>query len=133
MRRFRTTAALLALLATLPWSLTVVPCEATPPSEGTHAEHGQGSPHSGHDHGQSRAANHAGSHGAGHEPDTHPTGDKGQACGALMACGAGLRGMAVAMAHPVVPPRPEIALRVGQGEPSSADLTQDPPPPRPNA
>jgi hypothetical protein len=44
-----------------------------------------------------------------------------------------LRGVAVAVAHPVVPPHPEIAWRVRQGEPSSADLTQDPPPPRLNA
>jgi hypothetical protein len=131
MRRFRATAALFALLAIVPWSLTVVPCDGTtPPSEETHPEHGHGPSRPGTGHGQSHSA---ADHGAGHEPDTHPAGGMGQACGTLMACGAGLRGMGVAVAHPVVPPRPEIAWRVGQSEPSSADLIQDPPPPRRNA
>jgi len=124
MRRFRTTVALFALLAAVPWSLTGAPCDGTPSGGEPHAEHAE------HKH----APSHSGTdHGAGHEPDTHPPGDMGQECGALMACGAGLRGVAVAVAHPVVPPRPEILRRVGQSEPSSADLTQDPPPPRQNA
>jgi hypothetical protein len=124
MRRLRTTAALLALLAMVPWSLTAVPCDGTMPPGGETPEHAEHSHHSG---------NTAADHATGHEPNTHPTGGMDPECGALMACGAGLRGAAVAVAHPVVPPHPEIAWRGGQDEPSSADLAQDPPPPRLNA
>jgi hypothetical protein len=122
MRRFRTTAALFALLATMPWSLTAAECHEMPKTAGeTRAAGGHHTDHAG------------AAHDVGGEPDAPPAGDTGRECDAIMACGAGLRGVAVAAVHPVVSPRPEVAWRVGLSEPSSADRTQDPPPPRQDA
>jgi hypothetical protein len=122
MRRFRTIAALFALLATLSSSLAATPCGATAPSNSGSEDAGSHAGHAGH--GASRDG--MGHHGG---PDTPPVG-AGMDCGALMACGNGLRGMAVAALSAAVPSQLDGAPSVAVVEPSSADRTQDPPPPR---
>ena len=124
MPRFRTIGALLALLATLSSGLAATPCGSPERSNdgeedgAGHAEHaGHGATHGGADH-------HAG------DPDTAPVGEAGVDCGALMTCGTGLRGMVVASLQALVPSRLDGAPLIAVGEPSSADRTQDPPPPR---
>ena len=124
MRRLRTIGALLALLATLSASLTAAPCAPAEPSDGGSDE---AAGHVGHARG---ATSHEGMDHHGGDSDTHPFDEAGLGCGALMTCGAGLRGMAAAAVQAAVPSRLDGAPPAAVADPSSADRTQDPPPPR---
>jgi hypothetical protein len=122
MRRYRTLAALLGLLALVASGLSSVTCDlarGSPLPTLAHTAHGPS--HADMD------------HGAGDEPDAPPTGSGDVDCRALMACGAGLRGVVAAVVHADPGARLDDAPRVAFGKPSSTDLTQDPPPPRRDA
>jgi hypothetical protein len=131
MRRLRRPGALLALLVTAWSSSTVLPCGApsfdTPAPTG-HAAHvgagmGREGGHEAHHHGGSGRPDEAGQDGS-------RGGDAGQSCGFLMACGAGLRGVDMEPLQAAAPPRLDDAPFASVRMPSSADLSQDTPPPR---
>jgi hypothetical protein len=119
MRRF---LAVLALFATTWSNAAAFPCGSPTRSVGdAHPDN---------------AHAHAG-HGADHGAPTHPeptdgagNGDRSPECGVLMACGALSRGPAATGSDPIVSPRLDAAPLAAVTEPSAADLTQDPPPPR---
>ena len=123
MRRLRTIAARLALLATVSSSLSAAPCGPTGQAEDLPSDAADHAGHSGrgaHD----RMDHHGGDIGGPGDGDT------GVDCGALMSCGVGLRGMVVAAVQTGVPSRLDGAPIAAVAAPSSADRTQDPPPPR---
>jgi hypothetical protein len=131
MRKLRKTGALLALLATAWSSSPVLPC-GSPSSADTGAPTRAARAGGDHDH-TGHGAHHAGSGHRSEDRGADAKGGDAQACGVLMACGAGLRAAATVVMQAVVPAGLDDAPFASVEQPSAVDLTQDTPPPRRNA
>jgi hypothetical protein len=119
-RPMRRPFALLALLTTT-WSNGMAfPCWDSP----THAAEAAPAESPMHDHHAS------GPIGASAETDATDSRADGPGCGILMPCGAAVKGATAPVPQRLLTPRLDDAPIVSIGEPSAADLTQDPPPPR---
>ena len=88
---------------------------------GDHATHGAPNGRAGH-----LDTHHGGDAPTG-EPASHPQGD---ACGIAMACGGALRSVGAATTTAPITPRLVEIRPTSSATPSTADLSQDPPPPR---
>jgi hypothetical protein len=117
--------AVLALVVTTWSNLAAFPC-GSPTRAVADAHPADVHPHTGH----------GADHGPGHGAPTTQQGTQGAGsdlspeCGILMACGALSRGPTATGTQAIVPPRHEDAPHAALHEPSAADLTQEPPPPR---
>jgi hypothetical protein len=113
--------ALLALLVTT-WSNGIAfPCWASPPAESVAAEAPMHAHH----------ASETG--GTSEETDATDSRDAAPECGILMPCGAAVNTPAGSVTQRPLTLRLDDAPIAFLGEPSTADLTQDPPPPRRHA